>query len=163
MSFPTHIVAAGGFVEDEQGNILLVKTRDGGWVYPGGQVEVGENLMDALVREIREESGIDTTVSYLIGVYSNTGKFKWYDGVTDVPTQVMFDFVCKPVGGELLAVTEETTDSRWVAKDRVLDFITHPAIRIRYQSYLQFNGAVKYMEYVTHPEFIIKHQAYISK
>lgn len=74
MPFPTHIVAAGGFVEDGEGNILLVKTRDGGWVYPGGQVEVGENLMDALVREINEESGIDTTVSYLIGVYSNTGK-----------------------------------------------------------------------------------------
>ncbi|WP_244364349.1 hypothetical protein [Paenibacillus cellulositrophicus] len=35
MPFPTHIVATGGFVEDGQGNILLVKTRDGGWVYPG--------------------------------------------------------------------------------------------------------------------------------
>lgn len=162
MPFPTHIVAAGGFVEDEEGNILLVKTRDGGWVYPGGQVEVGENLMDALVREIKEESGIETTVSYLIGVYSNTGTFKWYDGVTNVPTQVMFDFVCKPVGGEL-AISEETTDSRWVAKDRVLDFITHPAIRTRYQAYLEFNGAVNYMEYVTNPEFIIKHQTGISK
>lgn len=30
MPFPTHIVAVGGFVEDGQGNILLVKTRDGG-------------------------------------------------------------------------------------------------------------------------------------
>jgi 8-oxo-dGTP diphosphatase len=162
MSFPTHIVAAGGFVEDGEGNILLVKTRDGGWVYPGGQVEVGENLIDALVREIKEESGIDTTVSYLIGVYSNTGIFKWYDGETDVPTQVGFDFVCKPVGGEL-AVSEETTDSRWVAKDRVLDYIEHPAIRTRYQAYLDFNGEVIYKEYVTDPKFIIKHQTYISK
>lgn len=162
MSFPTHIVAAGGFVEDEQGNILLVKTRDGGWVYPGGQVEVGENLLDALVREIKEESGIDTTVSYLIGVYSNTGIFKWYDGVTDVPTQVGFDFVCKPIGGEL-GVSEETTDSRWVAKDKVLDFITQPAVRTRYQAYLDFNGSVIYKAYVTHPEFIIKNQTVISK
>jgi ADP-ribose pyrophosphatase YjhB (NUDIX family) len=162
MSFPTHIVAAGGIVEDGQGNILLVKTRDGGWVCPGGQVEVGENLIDALIREIKEESGIDATVNYLIGVYSNTGIFKWYDGVTDVPTQVIFEFVCKPVGGEL-AVSEETTDSRWVAKDRVLNFITHPAIRARYQAYLEFNGTVNYMDYVTSPEFIIKHQTGISK
>lgn len=94
--------------------------------------------MDALVREIKEESGIDASVSYLVGVYSNTGIFKWYDGVTVVPTQVIFDFVCKPVGGELLTVTEETTDSRWVAKERVLDFITHPALRTRYQAYLDF-------------------------
>lgn len=162
MIFPTHIVAAGGFVEDSEGNILLVKTRDGGWVYPGGQVEVGENLLDALVREIKEESGIDTTVSYLVGVYSNTGVFKWYDGVTDVPTQVGFDFVCKPIGGEL-TVSEETTESRWVAKDKVLDFIEHPAIRTRYQAYLDFNGEVVYKEYVNTPEFKIKHQTYISK
>jgi 8-oxo-dGTP diphosphatase len=161
MPFPTHIVSAGGLVEDEAGNILLVKTRDGGWVYPGGQVEVGENLIDALVREIKEESGIDIMVNYLIGIYSNTGIFKWYDGVTDVPTQVIFDFVCKPVGGEL-AVSEETTDSRWVAKERVLGFITQPAIRTRYQAYLEFNGAVSYMEYVTSPKFKIKHQVGIS-
>jgi len=158
MQFPTHIVAAGGFVEDKEGNILLVKTRDGGWVYPGGQVEVDENLIDALIREIKEESGIDTTVSYLIGVYSNTGIFKWYDGVTDVPTQVIFDFVCKPVGGDL-DVSEETIDNRWVAKDKVLDFISHSAIRTRYQAYLGFNGTVKYMEYVTNPEFLIKCQS----
>jgi len=163
MSFPTHIVAAGGYVEDGQGNMLVVNTRDGGWVCPGGQVEVGENLMDAVVREIKEESGIDAVVCYLVGVVSNTGVFKWYDGVTDVPTQVIFDFVCKPVGGELLAVTEETTDSRWVPKDKVLDFITHPALRARYQAYLNFNGVVDYMEYVTHPEFVIKHQRSISK
>ncbi|QHW33870.1 NUDIX domain-containing protein [Paenibacillus rhizovicinus] len=163
MPFPTHIVSAGGYVEDGQGNILLVKTRDGGWVCPGGQVEVGENLIDAVVREIKEESGIDVTVGYLVGVCSNTGIFKWYDGVTDVPTQVIFEFVCKPVGGELVEVTDETTDSRWVAKDRVLDFISHPALRARYQAYLDFNGAVNYMEYVTHPAFIIKRDVNLSK
>lgn len=163
MPFPTHIVATGGFVEDGQGNILLVKTRDGGWVYPGGQVEVGENLIDGLVREIKEESGIDVSVGGLVGVYSNTGIQKWYDGVTDVPTQVGFDFVCQPIGGELLSFSEETTDSRWVAKDRVLDLITQPSVRFRYQAYLEFNGAVNYADYVNKPEFTIKHQTCISK
>ncbi|MFE0560697.1 NUDIX hydrolase [Paenibacillus sp. NPDC058910] len=163
MPFPTHIVATGGFVEDGQGNILLVKTRDGGWVYPGGQVEVGENLIDGLIREIKEESGIDVSVGSLVGVYSNTGIQKWYDGVTDVPTQVGFDFVCQPIGGELLSFSEETTDSRWVAKDRVLDLITQPSVRFRYQAYLEFNGAVNYADYVNKPEFTIKHQTCISK
>lgn len=162
MAFPTHIVAVGGIVEDGHGKILLVKTRDGGWVFPGGQVEVGENLLDALSREIKEESGIDTTVSHLIGVYSNTSMYKWHDSVTDVPTKLILDYVCEPVGGEL-CTSEETTDSRWVASDRVLDWVTAPAIRIRYQAYLDFDGTTNYMEYVTIPEFEVKLSVNVSK
>lgn len=155
MKMPTHIVAAGGIVENEDGTILLVKTQHNGWVYPGGQVEAGENLIDALCREIKEESGIEVTVSYLIGVYSNTSTYKWHDGVTDVPTKVMFDYVCKPVGGQL-ATSEETSDSRWVTKENVLNLITAPAIRLRYQAYLDFAGAVYYMEYATYPQLELK-------
>ncbi|MEK4064414.1 MULTISPECIES: NUDIX hydrolase [Paenibacillus] len=154
MAMPTHIVAVGGIVENEQGEVLLVKTFHGGWVFPGGQVEAGENLMDALIREIKEESGIDTEVSHLIGVYSNTGMYKWHDGITDVPTKVMLDYVCKPVGGEL-AVSEETSESCWVAKELVLDKITSMAIRTRYQAYLDFAGIVSYMAYETKPEFAV--------
>jgi 8-oxo-dGTP diphosphatase len=155
MEMPKHIVAVGGIVEDEQGNILLVKTKHGGWVFPGGQVEVGENLMDALIREVKEESGIDVIVSHLIGVYSNTGIYKWYDGVTEIPTKIMLDFVCTPVGGAL-CTSEETLESRWVAKDKVLDKITAPAIRTRYQAYMDFDRNIRYMEYITKPEFEIK-------
>lgn len=43
MQMPVHIVAAGGFVENENGEILLVKIRrDGQWVFPGGQIEEGK-------------------------------------------------------------------------------------------------------------------------
>ena len=155
MVMPTHIVAVGGIVEDGKGNILLVKTRNGGWVFPGGQVEVGENLTDALVREIKEESGIDVTVSKLIGVYSNTAIHKWYDGITDVPTKVMLDFTCELNGGEL-AISDETTDSQWIAKNEVLNMITAPAIQTRYKAFLDYKGGVNYMEYVTKPNFEMK-------
>ena len=67
----------------------------------------------------------------------------------------MLDFACKPIGGEL-GTSDETTDSRWIKKEEVLDFITTPAIRKRYQAYLDFDGNVNYMEYVTHPEFDLK-------
>lgn len=155
MPMPTHIVAVGGIAQNEHGEILLVKTLHGGWVFPGGQVEVGENLMDALVREIKEESGIDVVVSCLIGVYSNTGIEIWHDGVMVVPTKVMFDFICDPVGGEL-CTSEETSECGWFEKDKVLDMITAPAIRTRYQAYLDFDGSSCYMDYVTSPRFEIK-------
>src|SRR5699024_11063673 len=101
MQMPVHIVAAGGFVENAQGDILLVKIRrDGNWVFPGGQIEVGENLIDGVIREVKEESGIDVVVSHLVGVYSNTATYEGHSGVKMVPTKVMFDFVFEPVGGE---------------------------------------------------------------
>ena len=155
MQMPVHIVAAGGFVENQQGQILLVKDRRGGWVFPGGQVEVGENLIEGLTREIKEESGIDVEVSHLIGICSNTGTYEGHSEVKIVPTKVMFDFVCKPVGGEL-AISEETSESRWVSKDEVLKMISAPAIQTRYQAYLNYEGSLQYMEYVTRPQFELK-------
>ncbi|RLQ92295.1 NUDIX hydrolase [Falsibacillus albus] len=155
MEMPTHIIAVGGIVENEEGKILLVKTIHGGWVFPGGQVEVGENLMDALIREVKEESGIDINVSNLIGMYSNTCIHKWYDGVTDVPTKLMLDYACRPVGGEL-CTSEETSESCWVEKEKVLNMIEAEAIRTRFEAFLNFDGHVQYMEYVTRPEFNLK-------
>ncbi|MDZ7543290.1 hypothetical protein GNF83_19345 [Clostridium perfringens] len=72
-----------------------------------------------------------------------------------MPTKVMFDFVCKPVGGQL-CTSDETTDSRWVEKEIVLDMIESPAIRTRYQAYVEFDGNVRYLEYKTKPEFELK-------
>jgi 8-oxo-dGTP diphosphatase len=156
MAMPTHIVAVGAWVEDNHGNILLVKTHHEGWVFPGGQVENGESLMDAVIRETKEESGIDIEVLHLSGVYSNTGEYIGYDGITKIPTKVMFDFVCKPIGGELAIQEEETTESRWVAIDQVLDFITEEAIRTRFKDYLKKNGGIHYKDYVTKPDFEMK-------
>ncbi|MDW4527071.1 NUDIX hydrolase [Rossellomorea marisflavi] len=156
MQMPVHIVAAGGFVTNEKDEILLVKTRrDGHWVFPGGQIEVGENLIDGVIREVKEESGMDVTVSHMVGVFSNTATYEGHSGVKIVPTKVMFDFVCEPVGGEF-NTSDETSDVRWVHKEDVLNMISAPALRTRYQAYLNFEGSVQYMDYVTKPEFEVK-------
>lgn len=44
---PIHIIAAAGIVINENDEVLMVKTHNAGWVFPGGQVEVGENVIDA--------------------------------------------------------------------------------------------------------------------
>lgn len=156
MQMPVHIVAALGFVENDKEEILIVKERRSGkWVFPGGQVEVGENLMDGLIREIKEESGIDVEISHLTSIYSNTGTYEGHSGVKTVPTKVMFDFVCKPIGGEL-TTSDETSASRWVNKEEVLNMISAPALRTRYQAYLDYNGSINYMDYITRPQFELK-------
>lgn len=155
MIMPTHIVAAAGVVENKKGEILLVKTYHGGWVFPGGQVEVGENLIEAVTREIQEESGVSVEVKKLFAISSNTAAYKGYNGVEIVPTKVMMDFVCTYLSGEL-STSEENSETCWIAKDKVLDLITAPAIRQRFQAYLDFDGSVQYLAYVTKPEFDLR-------
>lgn len=60
-------VAAGALFTDRDGNVLLVKpTYKDGWDIPGGYVEPGETPIEACIREIKEEIGIDRPVSTLL-------------------------------------------------------------------------------------------------
>ena len=152
MAWPTHIVAAGGYVFDGKGNILLVKTYNRGWDCAGGQVEEGETLEEGVLREIMEESGVLARVARLAGVYSNVGRHKWGDTDIDVPTKVMFDFICEYVSGDPRP-SEETSEVMWVPKEKVLDFVTAPAMRYRFDKILRFDGRVTYGAYLSKPEF----------
>jgi hypothetical protein len=60
----------------------------------------------------------------------------------------MFDFVCRAVGGEL-TTSDETSECRWVPRERALDYITAPYLRTRYEAYLNGDGGVNYIEYTT--------------
>ncbi len=160
MSWPTHIVAAGGYVLDKNGNILIVKTYNRGWDCTGGQIEVGENLEEGVLREILEESGVRASVRCLCGIYSNVSMNTYYDGVTPVPTKVMFDFICDYEDGKLTP-SDETSDVIWVPKENVLDYITAPAPRLRFQQILDFSGKVHYCSYVTQPDFKVLSSRYL--
>ena len=112
---PTHIIAAAGIVTNEKDEVLMVKTYNAGWVFPGGQVEVGENVIDAVKREIMEETGVDVEVGEVFCISSNTAKYPGYNGVKEVPTKIMLDFICKAKGGTPRP-SDENSESIYVSK-----------------------------------------------
>lgn len=135
MSVPSHIVAVAALVTDAQGRILMLRAPRRGWEFPGGQVEEGETLTEALRREVLEETGIEVAVGALAGVYSNTKS-----------RIVMFGFLCEPSAGSL-RTSAESLEVEWVARSEVLGRIARPPIRDRMRDMLEFNGRVVYRAY----------------
>ncbi len=56
------VEGAGGVVINEAGDVLLIRHRNGSWVFPKGHIESGESKADAAVREVEEEAGVQATV-----------------------------------------------------------------------------------------------------
>ena len=152
---PTHIIAAAGIVINDNDEILMVKTHRGGWVFPGGQVEVGENVIDAVKREVMEETGIDIEVGEVFCISSNTCTYPGYNGVKEVPTKMMLDFLCRAKGG-IPRPSDENSESAFFSIGKAQELITAPAIVERFKAYLEYTGRPIYMEYVTKPSFQLK-------
>ena len=55
-------VAVKGLVRNQSGKLLFVQERSDSWDLPGGGLERGENIVEALTREFREELGVDITI-----------------------------------------------------------------------------------------------------
>jgi len=62
----------------KNGKVLLIKRRNepfkGRWALPGGFVEYGETVEDAVLREVKEETGMDAEIKKLVGVYSDPSR-----------------------------------------------------------------------------------------
>ena len=117
---------------DRRGRLLLQQRSDGGqWGLPGGSVEIGEAVAAAVIREVKEETGLDVTVKRLVGVYSNPALqvVRYPDG--NVWHYVNVCFECAARGGEL-TTCDETLDLRYFVAGRLpATLLPNHRIRIR--------------------------------
>ena len=71
-------LAVGTVISDDRNRVVLVRRAIepgyGKWVFPGGYVDRGEEVLSAAVREAREEVGLDVRIDRLINVYSYAGR-----------------------------------------------------------------------------------------
>ena len=129
------VPAVSAVVTDSDGRILLHKRSDNFlWSLPGGAMELGESVEQAVIREVKEETGFDVEVLRCIGIYSDPGHvIAFSDG--EVRQQFSICFACRIVGGEL-SVSSESVQVRFFTREELERLDLHPAQRIRIQDFL---------------------------
>jgi 8-oxo-dGTP pyrophosphatase MutT (NUDIX family) len=124
--------SASAVIFDRRGRLLLQQRSDGGqWGLPGGSVEIGESVHDAVIREVREETGLRVTVRRLVGVYSDPALqvVRYPDG--NVWHYVNVCFECVAQGGEL-TTSDETLALKYMSPARLpATLLPNHRIRIR--------------------------------
>lgn len=116
------------------GKLLLIRRgvepSKGKWSVPGGSVEWGETLIEAVKREVREETGLEIQVERLAGVYDvvvegsrfnvqgstkqeQTGPEVTHHSSRITYHYIIIDYFASPVGGELRP-GDDADDARWV-------------------------------------------------
>ncbi|MBP1989640.1 NUDIX hydrolase [Paenibacillus eucommiae] len=119
MTQPKHIVSAATIVFNNQEEILLIKGPRRGWEMPGGQVEEGESLKDAAIRETKEEAGIDIEVIKFCGVIQNVDR--------SICNTL---FLGKAIGGEL-TTSSESLEVGFFSIKIALEMVTWKNLRQR--------------------------------
>lgn len=136
-------VAVSAFIQDEQGRLLMIRRADNDlYSIPGGQVEPGETLTQAAVREVKEETGIDIEVTGLIGIYSNPNHVIAYDD-GEVRQEFSICFRSRPVHGEP-RTSSESKEVRWVHLANLDHMNIHPSIHLRIGHGIENRGAPFY-------------------
>lgn len=116
---PRHIVSAAVVATDDAGRVLLVRGPRRGWEMPGGQVELGESLAAAAVREVKEESGIDVDDLVFCGIFQTLDRSV---------VNILFRGRC--VGG-VPTVSEESLEVGFFAPEEALGMVRHADFNAR--------------------------------
>jgi len=116
---PKHIIAVSAFITNGQEEVLLVKThwRTDTWECPGGQVEEGEALDQAVIREVFEETGVVIKPLGISGVYYNATKHL---------LSVVFKAIY--ISGNIVLQPEEIQEAAFIklTTDNIEEYITRP-------------------------------------
>ncbi len=107
-------------IVNDRGRILALQRRDNAhWEPPGGILELDETIHEGLLREVREETGLEVKPEALTGVYKNMAR-----GI------VALVFRCSVIGGKLTN-SNESRDLRWIWPEEAPNYMAEAyAVRV---------------------------------
>ena len=136
------ITAAGGLVQNNDGAVLLIFRR-GFWDLPKGKLDAGELIPECAVREVREETGLQTiTLGPFICMTTHTYFDKWTQQNVKKETHWYAMKASSLVPETLIPQTEEDIEKiEWVPVQQLPQFFvqTYPTIRSVFDA---FNGGI---------------------
>jgi 8-oxo-dGTP pyrophosphatase MutT (NUDIX family) len=119
------VPGVAAIIKDEAGRVLLVQTRAGPWSLPAGAIDPGESPRQAVVREAREETGLEVRPTRLLDVVGGAPYRLVYPGGDEVEGTICV-FACEIVGGALHCDGVETVAVRWVEPEQVPSMLVLP-------------------------------------
>lgn len=113
----------GALVFDREGRLFLMKSHKwkGKWVIPGGHVDLGERIEDAVRREIKEETNLDVHDLEFVCFQ----EFIYGDGFWRKKHFIFFDFACKTDSTEVV-LNDEAQEYTWASLDELERFSIDP-------------------------------------
>lgn len=132
---PKHIISAATIVVNDKNEILLIKGPKRGWEMPGGQVEEGESIRDAAIRETKEESGIEVEIVRFCGIFQNVKK--------SICNTL---FLAKPIGGES-TTSSESLEVGFFPIEQALEMVTYSNSRERIELCLDESSQPFFIEF----------------
>ena len=108
-------VCVGAVVVDHEHLLLVCRGRPPGkgyWSVPGGRVEAGETLAEAIVREVAEETGLEAVCGELLGLVER---------ITDEHHFVILDFAATVLDRRPPEPGDDAADAAWVAVNDVAE------------------------------------------
>jgi ADP-ribose pyrophosphatase YjhB (NUDIX family) len=131
------VPAVSAVVADAEGRILVHRRSDNElWSIPGGRVEVGESVADALMREVLEETGIEVEPLRVVGIYSDPRAVVAYDD-GEVRQQFSICIACRATGGVASADSAESLEVRLATARELHELPMSEPIRRRLADYLE--------------------------
>jgi ADP-ribose pyrophosphatase YjhB (NUDIX family) len=130
-------------VVNDAGQVLMIRRSDNdNWAVPGGAIDLGESLIQAAIRETREETGIECQVTGIVGIYTDPRHVMLYTSNGEVRQEfsILLTATATATGGQPTP-SSESSEVRWVAREDLAGYRVDRSMRLRLEHFRAGHGS----------------------